>query len=303
MTLLELDPERVQEDVATHLAFCCLSCHYVTVFPSSQFSPDTPANYSVNKDLAVRLGNESFQTVTAFVQETKIEGFMKMNVGSKIQFAQLLDANLQRKTTLNGIEKQPVTNGFPQGPRRDDNNQPEKNLQPVTLKQIHATKQETSVSPNIMKNINLPPQYGDFAPNGCRLISLPPGTRIAGKIVKTTPQECGIPAGVYQVVDQTGPIQRFLAVQGHSGPTPITITPPHRSLVSILRPIHSTLPVSSKVVKILVRNQRGQVREIMVPQGNEEHVSIPKEEAHDETNEENFLDPTEFLEQNSMEIP
>ncbi len=68
ISLAEVQPDRVQEDLATHLSLTCSSCGKATVFATSAFCEKYPANYKVNKDLLQLLGTEAYFKLANYVQ-------------------------------------------------------------------------------------------------------------------------------------------------------------------------------------------------------------------------------------------
>lgn len=70
VVLVEANRKRMRADLAVHMAYVCITCGRQTVFSSSSYSQEDPANYVVNKVFSAA-GMTAFNSIVNIVQEDK----------------------------------------------------------------------------------------------------------------------------------------------------------------------------------------------------------------------------------------
>jgi len=68
IVLVEANRQKMRTDLSAHLAYVCITCGQQTVFSTSSFCQEEPANYIVNKKFAA-IGKSAFASLVNIVQE------------------------------------------------------------------------------------------------------------------------------------------------------------------------------------------------------------------------------------------
>eukprot|EP00095_Tigriopus_kingsejongensis_P001870 maker-scaffold70_size417918-snap-gene-0.11 protein:Tk01870 transcript:maker-scaffold70_size417918-snap-gene-0.11-mRNA-1 annotation:"coiled-coil domain-containing protein 8" len=198
--LYEMQPSKVQVDLATSFALVCTTCHKATIFPNSSFSKEYPKNFTVNKVILPSIGLKAYR---------KLGGILQMSekptpiIHRDPQHQAQLILSVDPKRYWQPMPSIPSPNNF---------------AHPIS---------PPSALPNGRGLLNgtptLPPKpptkikASPLLPVGSRISVVAPGSRVTtSDLAYTTQEETGLKPGVYRV-NRTGHPERVVVVKDPDG--------------------------------------------------------------------------------------